>query len=276
MKIIYLMAAVAIMNLGAVAQNSSLSKAEKEALDRQNYQNETVNNVMVQNGPMVTIGSTGNKGPFDNYVEIGSGTDVTTWPVYYVLWSNYWENNRSQTLFLASELGASTTITGLQWNFERISTSNNALKNVVIKILGTSSTSLAGGGYVDMSSATTVYTNASLIPATAVGWGQLIDIADFTYNGTDNLIVEVIWGDNGYFNSTHFRNYATNTGTNRMIYGYDDSQTPPIYDGVSTYIHNIRFYYENAGPPPAVPLSNWAFALIGLAAVSFLVFKFRK
>ena len=37
-----------------------------------------------------------------------------------------------------------------------------------------------------------------------------------------------------------------------------------------------NFTIGSPAPPPAVPLSNWAFALIGLFTVSFVFFKFRK
>jgi hypothetical protein len=38
----------------------------------------------------------------------------------------------------------------------------------------------------------------------------------------------------------------------------------------------LDFAHVTAIAPPPVPLSNWAFALIGVALLSFIVFKFRK
>ena len=158
----------------------------------------------------------------------GFGTGATTWTNsqtnYYFPWGNYWENCRTQTLYLASELGGGKTITELAWNFQRIS-SGNPLYNVTVKFLETSVTSLPSGSFLDMSGATEVANISTYIPATSTGWNML-DIVDYEYLGADNLIIEVLWGDNGYWTSTYYRNYKTVGSGNRMLYGYADSESP--------------------------------------------------
>ena len=183
----------------------------------------------------------------EDYIEIGDGTTYGNYPSYYCDWSNYWENCHTQTLYLSSELGEAKTLTELSYNFERIATPDNWLIDVVIRILPTSDDVLTTGAFYDMTGATVVWNNAYYIPATAVGWNDLIDITDFDYNGTDNLIVDILWGDNGYYESPYYRTYRTDSGVARVLYGYADSETPPNYDGSSTEFSNIRFYYTAGG-----------------------------
>ena len=82
--------------------------------------------------------------PFAQYLEIGNGTTTGAYPAYYGPWGNYWENCKTQTLYLASELGAPTgkLFTSLAWNFGVIPTSTNYLNNVTILIKETTATSL--------------------------------------------------------------------------------------------------------------------------------------
>ena len=43
--------------------------------------------------------------PYAQYIEIGNGTSYGSYPAYYGPWGNYWHNQRTQVLYLASELG---------------------------------------------------------------------------------------------------------------------------------------------------------------------------
>jgi hypothetical protein len=182
---------------------------------------------------------------YAQYIEIGDGLTYGTYPSYYGPWGNYWENCRTQTLYLASELGAPTgkLFTGLAWNFEQIPTGTNYLNNVAIKIKETAVTSLTSGAFADMTDAIQVFYAASLVPATSTGW-KYFDITDYIWTGTDNLIIEVVWGDNGYYTSPYYHTYKTDAvSATRMLIGYADSQTPPNYSAASTCYDNMRFYW---------------------------------
>lgn len=184
--------------------------------------------------------------PFAQYVEIGNGTTFGTLPAYYGPWGNYWKNCKTQTLYLASELEAPTgkLFTSLAWNFGVISTEINYLKNVTILIKETTDTSLTAGAYADMFGATQVFYAATLFPAVTTGWFTF-DINDYAWTGTNNLIIEVIWGDNGYHTNPYYHTYKTDAlSATRMIIGYSDYITPPPYSGASTYFDNMRFYWS--------------------------------
>ena len=125
-------------------------------------------------------------------VEIGTGTLGTATGTNYWPFGNLWENNKTQTLYLASELntGGAATITKIAHNFERIATANNALTNFTVNFKTTSLTNLVAGAYTDMTGSVNVFSAPSFIPATATGWNE-IDITDFAYDGTSNLIIEI-------------------------------------------------------------------------------------
>jgi len=184
-------------------------------------------------------------------IEIGNGTTYGTYPAYYGPWGNYWENCKTQTLYLASELGAPTgkLFTEFGWKFGILPTGTNYLNNVTISIKETTATSLTAGAYADMTGATQVFYAASFVPATALGW-RMIDITDYVWNGTNNIIIEVVWGDNGYYVSPYYETYKTDAvSANRMIIGYADAVTPPNYSGISTYYDNLRIYASPLNPP---------------------------
>ena len=178
---------------------------------------------------------------FGSYVEIGTGTGYT--PTYGPFY-NYYENNKTQTLYLQSELGSAMTITQISFNIEQVATTQRDLVNFTINFLHTDDTEFTPGSYHDMTGATQVFFSNPYTLATSTGWTD-IDITDFAYNGTQNLIVEVIWGDQGDYAWTYYRNYKTSSsGTCRMLYGYADSETPPSYIGSAEYFSNMRFHYS--------------------------------
>ncbi len=236
-KVSLIMMAMLISASFMTAQNNitrHMSEESKVALDLQNIAEETMTVPFI---------------PGDNsrvdVVEIGTGTGYGSYPSYYGDFANYWENCHTQTLYLASEIDGAKLITGLQYSFERIASApDNYLQNLQIKIIETSDNVLATGSYYDDATATLVYSNSSYVPATATGWAGVIDIDDYVYDGTKNLIIDILWGDNGYWESPYFRTHKTSGSGTRMLIGYADSETPPNYDNNSSYYSNIRIYYE--------------------------------
>jgi len=188
--------------------------------------------------------------PNRSFIQIGSGTTYGAYPSYYGDFCNFWENCHTQTLYLSSELGEANTFTHLQWEYERLSEADpNNVLNVVIKIQTTTDVALTPGAFYDMTGATTVWTNADYVPATAVGWADMVDITDYVYDGTSNLIVDILWGDNGAYGSPYYRHMRTDGGVTRQLLGYADSETPPNYDNATNWYANIRFYYTIPGEP---------------------------
>ena len=154
-----------------------------------------------------------------DYVEIGTGTEGTTSPSYRFPYYNYYENSRTQHLYLQSELGAAQTFTKISFDIERVAVAGHQeFTNFTVNFLHTSATAFSYGAYYDMTGATQVFYSVNFPFATTTDWFD-IDIDDFAYNGTDNLIVEIIWGDEGAYTSTYYRNYKTaSVGAIRTLY----------------------------------------------------------
>ena len=176
-------------------------------------------------------------------VLLGTGTtssDGTYGGPFY----NYYENAKTQMLYKASELGGVGDITDISFDINQIASSSyRAFTNFSIKLMHTSTTSF-GTAYESTASATEVYAGASTytMPA-STGW-LTFDITDFTYNGTDNLLVEIVWGDNGTWTYTpYYINHTDySSGAEYLLtYGRHDSETPPNYDGRSYIRPNVQF-----------------------------------
>lgn len=188
-----------------------------------------------------------------DFVEIGTGTDTTpnNGPFY-----NYFENNRTQTLYLQSEMPGVCIITMLSFNIaQQTAVGFETLTDFTVKILPTSDASLTTGEFYDTSTATEVFYEPAHMLASSTGWVD-IDINDYIYDGSSNLIIEVLWGDNGQYSpyNEYFKNYKTESaGTTRMLYGYADSETPPAYDGDAEAYSNMRFHYIPSVGYPGSP-----------------------
>jgi hypothetical protein len=191
---------------------------------------------------------------YSQYIEIGNGNTPGTFPAYYGPWGNHWENCRTQTLYLASELGApdGKIFTSIAWNFQQVSPEPDYLNNVTIRIKETAEASLTAGAYADMTDALQVFYAPVLVPATSTGWSS-IEITDYEWSGDNNLIIEVCWGDNGYHISPFYQTFKTDGfSATRMLIGYSDAVTPPAYCAASTFYDNLRLYWAPLNPPSCI------------------------
>lgn len=175
-------------------------------------------------------------------IVIGTGTEESTYYPFYT----YYENNKSQMLYLGSEFGGgSMLIQEIGFDFSTLG-GEATVNNMTINFKETDLTAL-GTTYPDMTGATTVFSETVYTMPTATGWHNF-DIDDFNFNSTDNnLIVEIIWGDNGAWSSA-YEVYCTSTAFTSVTYGYADSETPPVYDGNSMSRPNMTFYFAGQTP----------------------------
>lgn len=177
---------------------------------------------------------------------IGEGTEESgSYPFH-----TYWENNRSQILYLGSELGAGTmNIQELALDFSIIG-GETEVQNLSIKFLETDITAM-GTDYEDMSSATEVFSASTFTMPTETGW-YTFDVENFEMDATNNnLIVEILWGDNGQWSSPAYKLNSTTTAFTSVAYGYADDETPPAYDGSSDVRPNAMFFFEGEAPGSA-------------------------
>ena len=242
-KFVLFLSLMAFFATGVVlGQNSNVKESQKIAIDKAHMAAETaVVDASTFPAPLA--------GERENSLQIGFGTTYGSWPAYYGPWGNYWENVHTQTLYLASELGSPMLITRLGWEFERLGTA--ALQNVEVRILETSDASLTDGAFYDVTGSTLVFSSASYTPATVLGW-NVLDIDDYVYTGTNNLIIDIVWGDNGSYEGTYYRTFKESAPATRSLIGYADSETPPGYDNSSTEYDNLMVYWEPLTAPGTI------------------------
>lgn len=188
-----------------------------------------------------------------NYIEIGSGTvDDCTMPLN----AKYWKNAWTSMIFNASELEGAKTITKIaiystidfsQWSYEY------TFENQKIYMNHTSD---------DVWADTYIYEYPESNDYTLVYDGELpylyqwleIDITDFDYNGTDNLVIH--WENrnnetltSGLFMGTEVTDEVIKTKGNDIGLSEEAGALPdPLVRP------NIRIYYES-GDAPATPLN---------------------
>lgn len=176
-----------------------------------------------------------------SYVQIGTGTTSNNQP-FYGSWNNTW----TKTLYLQSEIGAAKTIT--QIAYDMISAAPLSLAGQKIYMKHTSVSSLAVSYEDPLTSGYTLVYDGT-VNLNITGWNQ-IDITDFSYNGTDNLIVLV----EDRNNASHYKNFNCTdySGTVRIVEaGCDNSGCWPTSGATEPFpkaFGNIRLYYSSTGP----------------------------
>jgi len=171
-------------------------------------------------------------------IQVGTGTNTSQHlPIYA-----YYGYTYSQVIYLASEINASGDITELKWYFNGSSLSNS--NDWTIYIGHTTKTDFSStSDWVPVTGMTQVYSGTFTDPGGS-GW-ITFDITDWTYNGTDNIVVAVDENASSYNGSSDMF-YCTSVSGNRGIEYHNDSNnpdpaSPPSASGTPAYIANIIF-----------------------------------
>lgn len=174
-------------------------------------------------------------------LELGNGlNEAAKYPFY-----NYYSSNRTQIIYTVDELGAGEKI------FDAISlfltrfpndVNKRTLTDFKIKAYHTTDDSFASD-YLNTTESTTIFEGNYEMPG-AVG-EVIFDVEPFKYNGTDNLVIEFIWGANNYFvGSDSYKTQCTATNNNNVAYGYQDNTSNPKFIGVTNIRPNTIFHFE--------------------------------
>lgn len=147
-------------------------------------------------------------------ITIGSGTDEKGIPM-----NPYYGYSYSQSIFDQSEIATNGDIDKIRYYFN----GNDAFTEDPVDIyIGHTSKSTFSGStdWVAIGTLTQVYSGSVTTTATA-GWVE-IDITDFTYNNTDNLIIVLHEAQPGFHTSSDDY-YASSCTGNKTIYKCRDS-----------------------------------------------------
>lgn len=163
----------------------------------------------------------------------------TEFPFY-----NYYKAEKSQLLYRAESFAYKQLhIDSIGFWVSRTSSNevDGRLTNFVIKVLETEISEF-GIAYENTENANIIFSEETFILPQKKGLFY-IDVNDFEYSGTQNLLLEIIWGQNttcsSYNNS--YELYSTSTDYTSSVFGYSDETYPPGYRGNSDYIPDIFF-----------------------------------
>ena len=176
-----------------------------------------------------------------------TGTIGTNDWIWGVPLSSYWEDGRSQILYLQSEIGAPATINGLGLNIHTIPP--QMLMSWTIRLKHTAVSAFLQPAFDGPGADWTTVFRANVTIA-STGWVLFAFSTPFEYNGVSNLIVDLsfnnsTWSSNGWV-------YVSGR-TNRLVYAVSDSEhgDPLDWNGTNNpqtlmgvHVPNIRLRAE--------------------------------
>jgi hypothetical protein len=144
-------------------------------------------------------------------ITIGTGTSSWNYP-----FSTYYEDARTQTIYLASEIGGAFRITALSLDVTTIP--GQIMNNFTLRMKHTP-LSVYQQALWESQDWTVVYQANE--PRGETGWRRFDFTTPFDYNGVDNLMVDISFDNDSYTDDGECR-YST-PGGNRSIYYRTDS-----------------------------------------------------
>ncbi len=184
-----------------------------------------------------------------------TGTATTT---YLIPVNNFYNYTYSQQIYTSAEVTPNhqpTVITGIAFDYG-YSSSNSDKTNVKIYLAQRSTSSFSGTtDWTPISNAQLVY-EGSLV--CTQGWNTFQFQQNFSYNGTDNLVVIVDDNSGSYDGSSYVFNAHT-ASEYRTLYYYNDSSnpdpmSPPSASSRSQTRSNIKFFKcDQSVPMTCVP-----------------------
>jgi hypothetical protein len=135
-----------------------------------------------------------------------------SWPI-----DTQYEDQRTQVIYLSSEIGDAKNITDLALDIYQVP--GQTLYNWTIRMKHTSRSDFSHPPYLETSGWTTVYQSNESISVS--GWRNFHFHNAFEYNGTDNLLIDFSH-NNSYF-TTESSCMVSNMGVERVLMAFCDS-----------------------------------------------------
>ena len=165
--------------------------------------------------------------------------------------------SRTQSIYLASELGAAGRLSGLA--LDVISAPGSAVPNFTIRVKSTTLSAYATAAW-ESTGWTTVYQGSPTI--SAAGWFQFNFTTPFDYDGATNLMVDVSYNSSTYISSGSSK--GTTTTATRTLWINTSGQADPLTwsgttptPGTSTGVLNLRLNIQH--PAVLTPAVSGAF-----------------
>jgi hypothetical protein len=185
-------------------------------------------------GPGITTNSfvvTPLSGPSE--VQVGTGTATQAYPFY-----TFYDDTRTQSILLASEIGQSGDIQKLRLYCS--TRPGQDLSHFYIRMQHTAMTSFPSTSYVNSGWTTVLHaTNVDKDIWTVPGWVEFEFTTPFHYDGVSNLLIDYCV-DNSYWTSNGYCYYTT--ATNRTIYYHADIASGDLLNQTIGYLAS---WYNN-------------------------------
>ena len=170
----------------------------------------------------------------------------------------YYQDARSQTIYLTNEVGAAGLITALALEVEYAP--GVTLTNFTIRLRPTLQMDYSAGPYWETNGWTTVYQGN--LAVTATGWVNCAFPTPFYYNGTNNLLVDLSYS-NAVSPASEVYWYYTTTSPSQAIYAYDYPENPLLWSGTTspsptTGPYNMNLQFTKTPLLPATLSTNTA------------------
>ena len=176
-----------------------------------------------------------------DYVEVGTGTSTTNRIPFY----GYYGYNWSAEILEQAAIGLNSPvlITGIAYNVSN-TPANYSTPTQKIYLTHTSQTQWGDANYDDPSGYDLVWEGD--VTWDGSGWHQINFDQAFLYDGSNNLVVQYEdW--NGLWGSGYPYWYYT-IKTSHGKYKYQDGSFPAVSGYTSSYMTNVRLYYQELEP----------------------------
>jgi parallel beta-helix repeat protein len=180
-------------------------------------------------------------------IQVGTGSDSEN----YYPFNNWYKNNKTQMLYLSSDIGESGSIYAIQLNISVVSPDGyRDFNNFTVRLNHTSESNWKNkGSYADMTNAVTVLSQNIYTLPSETGWFTINFDVPFAYDNTNNLIVEIVWGPNSAITYNEYEVLTTDYpySVDRVLYGRSNDQTPPDFYNEEDKLPNMKFMFEGSG-----------------------------
>jgi hypothetical protein len=174
---------------------------------------------------------------------VGTGTTTTTIAPY----GTYYMDERVQFIITKTDLvnagysASNNVLKSIAFNVSQAST--QVMNNFTIKMRHTTNTAFSSSSFLSTTGMTTVFSGN----VTAVaGWNTHTFSTNFSYNGTNNILVEICWNNSSYTSDS--RVFATTQSSNRSLYLKADVASGGVCSNtsgtLSTVLPNMRFFFS--------------------------------
>ncbi len=173
---------------------------------------------------------------------VGSGSTGWIYPL-----STYYEDARTQVIYLQSELGDATGLNGLALDVS--ATPGQTMNNFTIRMKHTALSAHSSASWEGPASGwTTVYQGNATVSATGWAWFEFSE--SFAYNGVSNLMVDFSYNNDSYTTDGQVQSTVAAAGRS-LVARFDSDQGDPLdWSGTSpapvstNRIPNIRLLAE--------------------------------